>query len=82
MLLDNEWIWLYIAFAVLGLATMRAKPNYMAVIIAGGFFAYAAWACPFPSLAEELMVALFGLYCAFVGALEMREPESDQAMEG
>lgn len=78
----TDWIPLLIAFAILALATMRAKPNYLAVIIAGAFFAYAAYACPFDGNGIRMMVALFGVYNVLIGALETRNSESNQAMEG
>jgi hypothetical protein len=77
----KAWIPLLIAFAVLALATMRAKPNYLAVIIAGAFFVYAAIFCPFNETTVKLMVALFGLYNALLGSLELYGDKRSIAME-
>lgn len=76
------WAPLFIAFAILGLAVMRRKPNYLAVIVAGLFFVYAGFAGTWASSGFGYMVAFFGVYNVLVGALEMRDPEDDQQMEG
>lgn len=77
----KDWVPLLIAFAILALATMRTKPNYLAVIIAGAFFVYAAIFCPFNETTVKLMVALFGLYNALLGSLELYGDKRGTAME-
>lgn len=77
-----DWIPLFVAFAILAIATMRRKPNYLSVIISGVFFVASAFLCPWPDVVLILMVGVWGGYLGLLGALETRNAENDQAMEG
>ncbi len=78
-----DWAPLVIGFTILAIATMRARPNYFAVIVAGAFLVWSSVESPYGDTTTRLMVALFGMFNALLGALSlMDESKKDESMEG